>query len=102
MVSLSILCTEYGTVKKEIVLGWVSKGSAVLHPCKWLNEVWASTSSHLSPWLCKPVLSYGDCFFLLLMKMTISSLYFYEWENKRLSIIYALQCPMPTTGRTEN
>lgn len=33
------------------------------------------------------------------MKMTLPWLFFYEWENKSLSVIYALQCPMPITGR---
>lgn len=72
----------------------------MLHPRKWLNEGWASKNSHLSPWLCKPILSYSN-FFLLLMKMTISWLFFYEWENKRLSVVYALQCPTLITGRIE-
>lgn len=33
--------------------------------------------------------------------MTLPWLFFYEWENKSLSVIYALQCPMPITGRTD-
>lgn len=40
------LSMGWGPVKKEAVLGRVSKGSAVLHPHKWLNEGWASISSH--------------------------------------------------------